>query len=324
VTEVFTYMISELQAGRDCVLVTVVMNKGSAPGGKGAHMLVGARRRIAGTIGGGNIEFAAEKRAMQLIELKRCDMVDYPLHTDVQAHIGMVCGGDVTVHFQYQQADSANILFARKVLSSIEARERKYLNLYAEGRSMTLTDLPQKDAYSLSLPVRERAIIFGGGHCGAALASVLDMVGFRVTVMDNRPELLIHERFPSAESLICGDYMRISDYIDVTEDDYAVVMTNAHTFDFVLLEQLLRRAMVYVGVIGSRRKKEMVESRLRESGICEKTIRTVHTPIGLEINAVTPEEIAVSIAAEMIMIRAESRRKNSNEANVCPMHMPDA
>lgn len=323
-TEVFAHMRSELQAGHDCVLVTIAANKGSAPRGKGAHMLVGVQGCIAGTIGGGNIEFVAEKRAMRLIELKRCDIVDYPLHTDAQGHIGMVCGGDVTVHFQYQQADSANVLFARRVLSSIEARERKYLNLYADGSSITLTDLPQKGAYSFPLPVGERAIIFGGGHCGAALASVLDMVGFRVTVMDNRPELLTRERFPSAKSLVCGDYTRISDYVDIADDDYAVIMTNAHAFDFVLQEQLLRRSMAYVGVIGSRRKKETVENQLREAGISEEMIRTVHTPIGLEINAVTPEEIAVSIAAEMIMIRAEKHRKNSSKADVCPMHMLDA
>lgn len=189
---------------------------------------------------------------------------------------------------------------------------------------MTLTQEPDPQGFPLPLPSGERAVIFGAGHCGLALAAVLHMVGFRVTVMDNRPELLTKERFPQAEELICGDLEHIADHITITPEDYAVVMTNAHTYDFVLQSQLLRSPMAYVGVIGSRSKKASVEERLRGVGVTDEMIQTVHTPIGLTIGAVTPEEIAVSIAAEMIQVRADIRKKAAASQGACPMHTAGA
>lgn len=317
--EIFTHMIYELQEGRDCELVTVVSHQGSAPRGRGAQMLMGATRRVAGTVGGGNVEFDAEKRAMAMVVNHECAIVDYALHTDTRNSIGMVCGGDVTMHFQYIEANAENMAFAKSVLDAINAHEHKVLNLYPDGSPMSLSAEPQSGAYFLPLPVGERAIIFGAGHCGVALAALLNAVGFRVTVMDNREQFLTRERFPKAETLICGDLENIAAHLSIEPEDYTVIMTNAHTFDFVLQAQLLRSPMAYVGVIGSRSKKASVEERLRNVGITEEMIRTVHTPIGLSIGAVTPEEIAVSIAAEMIAIRAEKRKK-ANASSTCPMH----
>ncbi|MBQ8536181.1 MAG: xanthine dehydrogenase accessory protein XdhC [Clostridia bacterium] len=322
--EIFTHLIYELQAGRDCELVTVVSHQGSTPRGQGAQMLMGAQRRITGTVGGGNVEFQSEKKAMALLKEQKGDLVEYALHTDVKENIGMICGGDVTMHFQYVKANQANMAFAKALLDSISAHEAKYLNLYADGSPMTLTDQADPKAYSLPLPVGERAVIFGAGHCGLALASILHMVGFHVTVVDNRPELLTPERFPQAKQLICGDLENISDHIQITPEDYAVIMTNAHTYDFVLQAQLLRSPMAYLGVIGSRRKKASVDARLRKVGITDEMIQTVHSPIGIEIDAVTPEEIAVSIAGEMVKVRAELRKKAANSQSSCPMHTAGA
>lgn len=321
--EVFTHLIYELQEGRSCELVTIVSHKGSAPRGQGAQMLMGAHRRVTGTVGGGSIEFDAEKRAMELLARRQSGHVEYALHTDVKENIGMVCGGDVTMHFQYVPADEGSLAFVKKVLDAIAANERKYLNLFDAGEPMTLTDEPDASGYSLALPVSERAVIFGAGHCGQALAHLLHRVGFSVTVMDNRAELLTRERFPEAQELICGDLEHIAEHLVMTAGDYAVIMTNAHTFDFVLQAQLLRSPLAYIGVIGSRSKKASVEERLRQAGIEEPMIHTVHTPIGLPISAVTPEEIAVSIAAEMIAVRAENRKREKQTLG-CPMHTADA
>jgi len=318
--EIFTHLIYELQEGRDCELVTVVSHRGSAPRGSGAQMLMGAHRRIVGTVGGGNVEFDAEKRAMALLAEHESAVVDYALRTDAENSIGMVCGGDVKMHFQYVPAGEEGMAFVKQVLDAIAAHEPKYLNLYEQGLPMRLTQKPDPSGYALPLPVGERVVIFGAGHCGQALAALLHTVGFRVTVMDNRSELLTAQRFPHAESLVCGDLEHIADHITVGSEDYAVVMTNAHTFDFVLQAQLLLKPMTYVGVIGSKSKKASVEERLRRAGIAEEMIKTVHTPIGLSIGAVTPEEIAVSIAAEMIKVRAENRKI----AAACPMHTAGA
>jgi xanthine dehydrogenase accessory factor len=163
-------------------------------------------------------------------------------------------------------------------------------------------------------------VIFGGGHCAQALAPLLHTVGFRVTVFDERAEYACRENFPTAEQIIVGDYTKIGDYLQFTADDYIVVMTNGHSYDLDVQDQILRGDFAYVGVIGSRRKTAAVNQKLRERGVKEAAIERVHTPIGTPIKAVTPEEIAVSIAGELIYTRALRREDTGFVAKGCPMH----
>jgi xanthine dehydrogenase accessory factor len=177
-----------------------------------------------------------------------------------------------------------------------------------------------KETFCLPLPIGERAIIFGGGHCAQALAPLLHTIGFRVTVFEERAEYGCRENFPTAEQIILGDYTRIEDHLQFTADDYIVVMTNGHSYDLEVQDQVLRGDFAYVGVIGSRRKTAAVNQKLRERGVCEDAIARVHTPIGISIKAVTPEEIAVSIAGELIYTRALRREATGITATGCPMH----
>ena len=149
---------------------------------------------------------------------------------------------------------------------------------------------------------------------------MLRSIGFRVTVFDDRPELVTPERFPDVEALICGDFGAIGDYITTEPDDYVVVMTSGHTYDFTVQEQILRRPAAYVGVIGSRAKTASVNARLRAAGVDEAAIASIHTPVGVAIKAVTPAEIAVSIAGEMIYERALRREQAGIHVHGCPMH----
>ena len=117
-----------------------------------------------------------------------------------------------------------------------------------------------------------------------------------------------------------GDYTQISDYLQFTGDDYIVIMTNGHSFDLEVQDQVLRGDFAYVGVIGSRKKTAAVNAKLRERGVADEAIAQVHTPIGTPIKAVTPEEIAVSIAGELIYTRALRREATGIIATGCPMH----
>ena len=174
--------------------------------------------------------------------------------------------------------------------------------------------------FSLPLPVGERAVIFGAGHIARALTPLLRTVGFRPVVVDDRPGFATAEHFPQADRTICGDFDRISDYLTLTPEDYVVIMTNGHEHDFQAEVQVLRGETAYVGVIGSRKKTAFVNQRLREAGIPEEKIAFVHTPVGTPIKAVTPEEIAVSIAGEMICVRAARREAAGEVHHGCPMH----
>ncbi|MBQ7801371.1 MAG: XdhC family protein [Oscillospiraceae bacterium] len=340
---IFAKLLYELEKDHDTVLVTIIADRGSAPRGAGSQMLVGKNGRILGTIGGGAVEARSEQIALEQLAKKESRIHEFQLHSGAKEDIGMVCGGDVNVQFQYIPGTSAYWqTLAGTVLERVAQRQSGWLALKTDGSDPSLLDsagspvlgdavagtvthqvwLPDQSAgsFCLPLPIGERAFIFGGGHCAQALAPLLTTVGFRVTVMDNREEFANRTNFPNVEKLIVGDYTRLSDYLTPTAEDYAVVMTNGHSFDFQVQEQLLRGPMAYVGVIGSRSKKAAVNQRLRDCGITEEAIASVHSPIGVSIKAVTPEEIAVSIAGEMIYVRALRREQTGEIAKGCPMH----
>ena len=146
--------------------------------------------------------------------------------------------------------------------------------------------------------------LFGGGHVSQALAPVLDRIDFAVTVVEERPEFLSPDLFPTARALVRADFFRLSDALTLTADDYAIVMTRGHQADLEILLQILRSPARYVGCIGSRKKVAYTQAKLREAGIDEARIQSLHSPIGLAIGAETPAEIAVSIAAQLIAHRA--------------------
>ena len=338
---IFAKLLYEMEKGHDTVLVTIIADRGSAPRGAGSQMLVGAEGRLLGTIGGGAVEARSEQLALELLAEKTSRCHTFQLHTG--GDIGMVCGGDVTVLFQYIPSHSAIWQeTASMAVERIANRQPGWLALKTDGSAPSLLDrdgnvllgtpitgtvthklwLPDRcaEVFCMPLPIGERAILFGGGHCAQALAPLLTSVGFRVTVMDNRAEYANRENFPNAEDLIVGDYTRLSDYLTLSRDDYAVVMTNGHSFDLEVEDQLLRQELAYVGVIGSKSKKAAVNAKLKERGIPEEAIASVHTPIGISIKAVTPEEIAVSITGEMIYVRALRRELAGATVKGCPMH----
>ena len=319
---IFAKLLYEMEKQHDTVLATIIRESGSTPRGTGAQMLVNAQGPQAGTIGGGNVENLSIIHAQELIARKHGDVREYKLHRSDTEDIGMVCGGDVTVLFTFIPASDASWrALASSLLERIAKYQPCYLSLPLTGQSGYLTDEPPKDgAFSLPVAIGERALLFGAGHCALALAPVLKSIGFRVTVFDDRADLVTKERFPAAESLICGDFGHIAQYITTEPEDYIVIMTSGHTHDFEVQEQILRRPAAYVGVIGSRAKTASVNARLRAAGVDEAAIASLHTPVGVAIKAVTPAEIAVSIAGEMIYERALRREQAGIQVHGCPMH----
>lgn len=340
---IFAKLLYMLEKKLPTVLVTIIADRGSAPRGAGSQMLVGEEGRILGTIGGGAVEGKADAMARQLLKEHRSCCHLFQLHTAAQDNIGMVCGGDVAVQFQYIPGTSAVWkTLAGKLLEMTSARQNGWLALKTDGSTPSLLaddgiavlgepvagdhspegwkPVQSKDVFCLPLPIGERAIIFGGGHCAQALAPLLHTVGFRVTIFEERAEYGCREKFPTAERIIVGDYTNISDRLQITSDDYIVVMTNGHSFDLEVQDQVLRGDFAYVGVIGSRKKTAAVNQKLRERGVSEEAISRVHTPIGTSIKAVTPEEIGISIAGELIYTRALRREETGIVATGCPMH----
>lgn len=338
--QIFSQLFYELEKQRSCVLVTLTDSHGSAPRKAGAQMLVGAEGRLVGSIGGGAVEGRSIALCRELLAQGRSCCCDFPLHPREEGDIGMLCGGDVSAHFQLILAgEPLWQQLAAEALSLMDAHQPGWLLLAEDGSSPALlsrdgvlcgraedalaasargTQLLRLPGHiSVPLPVGNRALLFGAGHIAQSLCPLLAGVDFRPVVIDPRPELATAALFPAAEQVICGDFARISDYLTTTEEDFVVVMTSGHAGDLAVQQQVLRGPFAYVGVIGSRRKTEAVNQRLRESGVDPEAIARVHTPVGTPILAVTPAEIAVSIAGEMIRERALRRGPTPHG---CPMH----
>lgn len=156
---------------------------------------------------------------------------------------------------------------------------------------------------------RPRVVVFGGGHVSLALERVLKTLDLHLTVVDDRPEFASRERFREADEVLCTDFSDMS-RLDFGDCAYYVIVTRGHSHDYTCLVQAMKRPHAYIGMIGSRKKVSATFQRLREEGWSEGAIAEIHAPIGLKIGGITPGEIAVSIAAELI------QEKNKKEKTV--------
>lgn len=156
-------------------------------------------------------------------------------------------------------------------------------------------------------------VILGAGHVSCPVAHMAKMLGFHVTVMDDREEFLTKERFPEADARILGGFHELGEKIPVYENAYYVVVTRGHQGDALCARQILRRPYTYFGMIGSRTKVKLTREMLLSEGFEEKQLDSIHAPIGLPIGGETPEEIAVSIMAEIVQIKNRFKRVSNDE-----------
>ena len=296
--EMFKTIARLLHAGEDLALVTVIASSGAAPRGAGARMLVGRQGRICGTIGGGAVE----------------------------VFFSYIPAGDPET---LAIADRAEELFARGLdlwlISEISqggrlglyTREEGYVGMEApawlEGcfsRQGGRVERDGRDFYLEQINSSGRVYVFGCGHVAQELVPVLSHVGFRCVAMDDRPDFADKALFPSAEDVKLIDFEHIYDYIEIGPEDYVCVMTRGHAFDAVIQAQVLRSPACYIGVIGSRHKKAGVYKKLKEEyGFQDSDFQRITSPIGLEIKAETPAEIAISIAGQLIELRARRSKE---------------
>lgn len=317
---------THLEQGEDLVLLTVVASSGATPRGTGARMLVSKAGRLCGTIGGGAVEYRSQQIAAKVLESKSSYGHNFSLTKDDVQNLGMICGGGVTVYFHYipagdpqviALADEAEAEFLRGTdlwlvcdlaqggKLSLAVREDPVLGPFLKRHPHRLQE-DGKDLYIEQINTSGKVYIFGGGHVAQELVPVLAHVGFACVVMDDRPEFTRPELFPGARQVILGDFSRIQEHVSIGSEDYVCVMTRGHAFDTVIQAQVLKCRPSYCGVIGSRAKAAGVRRVLKEEyGLSEEELDLVTTPIGLDILAETPAEIAISIAAQMIRHRAQ-------------------
>jgi xanthine dehydrogenase accessory factor len=148
-------------------------------------------------------------------------------------------------------------------------------------------------------------VIVGAGHIGAAVAQLARTLGFRIVVLDDRSEFVTPENFPHADARIAGDLVPKIRDIEITPHTYIVFVTRNHALDADLLGAVIDKPAAYIGMLGSQRRATAMIESLKKQGVGEAALARVHTPIGLPIHAETPQEIAVSIVAEIIQVKRQ-------------------
>lgn len=330
---VFEGIIAHQDRGESCMLVSAVGGEGSAPRKTQSHMLVNQTGWVCGTVGGGAVEGNSIVYAKQLLGKNSSGLKQFELYDHAAEDIGMVCGGNVKVHFKYiSPEDSVLRSVALAATEALKCGENAWLIIDISKHRMSLFDgmkvigfeVPQETLdmrssasvscslgesryYAEQLAYSDRVYIFGGGHVAQALVPVLAAVDFRCVVIEDRDEFCRRDLFPRAQDVRLLTQREWKENLRIEKSDCICIMTRGHQNDLACQAFALETKAGYIGVIGSRRKIAHVNEQLRMMGFDEEQIARIVTPIGLEIGAVTPAEIAVSIAAQMIAHRASGR-----------------
>lgn len=241
------------------------------------------------------------KKAVEVIERRGTGIMAMSIDAKQWA------GSEVPKIFLEQDAGSVGTLVG---LQGIEDRLEKEVSTILKKRqplNVTFEDVGGKQIELYVEPVMSEPIlyVFGGGHVSLQIVPLAAMVGFKVVVIDDRPEFSDPKNFPDAMSVHEYPFEGVFDRLSIDQSSYIVIVTRGHLHDRTVVTQALKSQARYIGMIGSRRKRAIVYKKLLEEGFTQADLDRIYSPIGIEIKAETPEEIAVSIVAELIKVRAE-------------------
>lgn len=301
------------RAGGGGALATVARTTGSTPVPAGTKMLIGASGRLEGSVGGGCVEAdvidaVADARARGPI------IRTHHLNADLAGDLGLSCGGTVHIvveplvsHPGYvdalEQAAAARSGTLTTGLDWSAGPVKRFAPHPVEPQEPTAELSPDRLTLIERLSWPPRVIVFGAGHVGRAVALAASAAGFRVLVVDDRPEFADPARFPPEVPVHAATIDDALAAFPIDAGDAIVIATRGHRHDAVILERVAASAAGYVGLLGSRRKQAVVTHALQRAGVPLEALQRVRVPVGLPIGAVTPEEIAVSIVAELIAWR---------------------
>ncbi len=335
----------QLEAGLPLVLISIISMEGSTPRQNGTKMVVSADGKSYGTIGGSLMEAAAIRESQDILSTAKSKILSYELTGKDAASPDMICGGKTELLLEYLPATEENREFSRHWYEALLQGKDFYIFTHLKGfedtlqvlghailradgtiignNSLTASDierlepeLPNISTNSV-LPLKNTRVMvdrirklktlycFGAGHVAVPTAHLAALVGFRVVVLDDRPEFASAERFPDADEIcVVGNFNHAFEGLEIDNDAYVVIVTRGHQYDRTVLEQSLKTSAGYIGMISSRRKRDTIYEALMATGVKKEQLERVHSPIGINIGGETPEEIALSIVAELISERS--------------------
>jgi len=341
--ELISRITDTLSEGRSVVAATIVTNEGSTPRTAGSKMLIFENGSIAGTVGGGLSEGLVMAAAPGIFASGQAKLMDFDMTGQADKGADLICGGKMRVFLERLDPDAATKkLYAALVdlltrggrgfvitaLDTASTPDRCLLlpsgtvigpnpgeavltKAKSWGRGILapiVITCDDRRYYLEPALAPDPLIICGGGHVSRPTGQLATTVGFQVTVLDDRPEFANPERFPfAAQTAVIKTDTGWLPGLAIGENAFIVIVTRGHAHDKEALAEALRTPACYIGMIGSIPKRDAVYARLLAEGFTKADLDRVHSPIGLEIYAETPEEIAVSIVGELIECRARHR-----------------
>jgi len=326
--ELWQFIADHLKHDEKVMLLAVAESSGSSPGRQGFKMAVTADE-MCGSIGGGVMEVNLVEQSRALLSvppavaggLTQQDLSGHePTFLSHQTHqknspnaSGMICAGKQTVIFKLLDRKDAGTV--NSIINSLENRDHHALtitqdNIGIRPQDSSTTDFHFESASESEFLFRERLgpknelYIIGGGHCALALSELMSKMDFYIRIFDDRPDLNTVEKNTFAhEKHLLESYESIAEKIQGGPNVYVVVMTLGFASDEIVIRQLLDKPFKYFGVLGSKAKMAILLKNLKIEGYADEKLKTIRTPIGVPINSQTPEEIAISIAAEIISLK---------------------
>jgi xanthine dehydrogenase accessory factor len=328
--DVYDAVEEYLARGQKGTLATIVKKIGAAPREEGAKMFIGEDGRFFGTVGGGCVEAEVWQEAKRVMKTEKAKILHYRMDGKLVEDEGMICGGNIDVFLEpvseryrnlYREVKDLEKLGKTSIVVTEFSEEGFKKSLLKDDGTLTGDDpgdtmalyrkehmnatKPRMIGNVLVEPVVSTSVlyVFGAGHISQYLSQIAAMVDFNVVIIDDRADFANRERFPEAQEIIVEDFSNVFEQLTFQGKEYVAILTRGHKHDATVLEEALKRPTRYVGMIGSTRKTKMVLKHLREKGFDEASLKSVHAPIGLDIDAETPQEIAVAIMAELISIK---------------------
>ena len=281
----------------------------STPGRAGFKMFVTPGGNARGSVGGGKVEGMVIDECKELYNksVTKNYFKEYKLLGEAPESIGMICNGVQIIGFvMLKNKDAAAI---EKIIEASDIHKESCLKISEDtfeysDQPAHVTGFDAKTCvYYERIGVRNRVYVFGGGHVGLAISKVMSQLDFKIIVIDNRKDVETLKDNKFADDIIIDDFVKSTNKIIEDDYSYVVIVTPGHLQDKDVLRAVLNKNVKYVGMMGSESKVRTLYKELKKEGIDSLLLERVHSPIGLKIKSETPDEIAISIAAEIIQIK---------------------
>jgi xanthine dehydrogenase accessory factor len=306
----------QLTLAEPVVLLYVLESIGSSPGRQGFGMAVTASGNMCGSIGGGMMEHKLVEVAKHHLATGTTTQAYYQqIHDKAAAknQSGMICSGEQSVYmYRLQPCD---LITVSQIVTTLQQHKHGRLTITPKGIAFDATSMPQPQysfefdsednfVFTEKIGHQNKVFIVGGGHCALAFSELMHKLGFYVQVIEERPHLnTLQQNHFAHEIAIVNQYSEIGLLIPDGSNHYVVLMTFGYRTDAVALQAVSHKQLAYLGMLGSKNKIMRLLNELEADGLIGNVRNYLRAPIGLPIYSQTPEEIAVSIAAEIILVK---------------------